>query len=140
MTSDTTQRPVPQDRPTSDAFRRGLRTRRDVLGDAYVNKSLDSATDYSFPMQELITEYCWNAIWNRPGLDRRSRSLLNLGMIAALGRKKELKLHIRGALNNGLTREELREAFMQVAVYCGVPAGLDSFNVAQEVLAEVDGE
>lgn len=140
MTRDTTPRPVPRDRPTSDAFRRGLRTRRDVLGDAYVDKSLDSATDYSFPMQELITEYCWNAIWNRPGLDRRSRSLLNLGMIAALGRKKELKLHIRGALNNGLTREELREAFMQVAVYCGVPAGLDSFNVAQEVLAEVDGE
>lgn len=139
MTSDTTH-PVRRDRPTSDAFRRGLRTRRDVLGDAYVNKSLDSATDYSFPMQELITEYCWNAIWNRPGLDRRSRSLLNLGMIAALGRKKELKLHIRGALNNGLTREELREAFMQVAVYCGVPAGLDSFNVAQEVLAEIDGE
>ena len=140
MTSDTTHRPVRRDRPTSDAFQRGLRTRRDVLGDAYVNKSLDSATDYSFPMQELITEYCWNAIWNRPGLDRRSRSLLNLGMIAALGRKKELKLHIRGALNNGLTREELREAFMQVAVYCGVPAGLDSFNVAQEVLAEVDSE
>ena len=140
MTSDTTQRPDPQDRSTSDAFRRGLRTRRDVLGDAYVNKSLDSATDYSFPMQELITEYCWNAIWNRPGLDRRSRSLLNLGMIAALGRKKELKLHIRGALKNGLTREELREVFMQVTVYCVVPAGLDSFNVAQEVLAEVDGE
>lgn len=140
MTRDTTHRNVARDRPTSDAFRRGLRTRRDVLGDAYVNKSLDSATDYSFPMQELITEYCWNAIWNRPGLDRRSRSLLNLGMIAALGRKKELKLHIRGALNNGLTREELREVFMQVAVYCGVPAGLDSFNVAQEVLAEVDGE
>lgn len=140
MTSDTTHRPVPRDRPTSDAFRRGLRTRRDVLGDAYVNKSLDSATDYSFPMQELITEYCWNAIWNRPGLDRRSRSLLNLGMIAALGRKKELKLHIRGALNNGLTREELREVFMQVAVYCGVPAGLDSFHVAREVLAEIDSE
>lgn len=140
MTSDTIHRPISRDRPTSDAFQRGLRTRRDVLGDAYVNKSLDSATDYSFPMQELITEYCWDAIWNRPGLDRRSRSLLNLGMIAALGRKKELKLHIRGALNNGLTREELREAFLQVAVYCGVPAGLDSFNVAQEVLAEIDGE
>ena len=140
MTSDTTHRPARRDRPASEAFQRGLRTRRDVLGDAYVDKSLDSATDYSFPMQELITEYCWNAIWNRPGLDRRSRSLLNLGMIAALGRKKELKLHIRGALNNGLTREELREVFMQVTVYCGVPAGLDSFNVAQEVLAEVDGE
>ena len=140
MTNDTVHRPARPDRSTSDAFRRGLRTRRDVLGDAYVDKSLDNATDYSFPMQELITEYCWNAIWNRPGLDRRSRSLLNLGMIAALGRKKELKIHIRGALNNGLTREELREAFMQVAVYCGVPAGLDSFHVAQEVLAEIDGE
>ena len=140
MTNDTVHRPARPDRPTSDAFRRGLRTRRDVLGDAYVDKSLDSATDYSFPMQELITEYCWNAIWNRPGLDRRSRSLLNLGMIAALGRKKELKIHIRGALNNGLTRKELREAFMQVAVYCGVPAGLDSFHIAQEVLAEIDGE
>ena len=140
MTSDPEHRSAPQDRPTSDAFRRGLQTRRDVLGDTYVDKSLNNATDYSFPMQELITEFCWNEIWNRPGLDRRSRSLLNLGMIAALGRNKELKLHIRGALNNGLTREELREVFMQVAVYCGVPAGLDSFHIAQEVLAEIDGE
>ena len=127
-------------RSASDAFERGLKTRREVLGDAYVDKSLQNATDYSFPMQELVTEFCWNAIWNRPGLDRRSRSILNLGMIAALGRNEELKLHVRGALNNGITKEEIREIFMQVTIYCGVPAGIDSFRIAQQVLAEVADE
>ena len=88
-------------------------------------------------MQEFVTDYCWDEIWNRPGLDRRSRSLLNLGMISALGRNHELKLHVRGAINNGLTKEELREVFLQVAVYCGVPAALDSFRTAQEVFEEM---
>ena len=120
----------------SESFERGLRTRREVLGDEYVDRSIEAATEYNFPMQQLVTEQCWDGIWNRPGLDRRSRSLLNLGMIAALGRKDELKLHVRGALRNGITKEELREVFMQVAVYCGVPAGIDSFRAAQDVMAE----
>jgi 4-carboxymuconolactone decarboxylase len=122
----------------SESFKRGLQTRREVLGDAYVDKSLNNATEYTLPMQELVTEYCWDTIWNRPGLDRRSRSILNLGMIAALGRKDELKLHVRGALRNGVSKEELREIFMQVAIYCGVPAAIDSFRTAMEVINDMD--
>jgi 4-carboxymuconolactone decarboxylase len=91
-------------------------------------------------MQQLVTEYCWDEIWNRPGLDRRSRSILNLGMIAALNRPHELKLHVRGALNNGLSREEIREILLQIAIYCGVPAAIDSFRVAQSVFDEIDGK
>lgn len=122
----------------SESFQKGLQTRREVLGDAYVDQSVNNATEYNFPMQELVTEYCWDTIWNRPGLDRRARSILNLGMIAALGRKDELKLHVRGALRNGITKEELREIFMQITIYCGVPAGIDSFRTAQEVMREFD--
>lgn len=128
------------DRTTSAAFDRGLATRREVLGDAYVDKALSAADDFNWPMQELTTEYCWGHIWNRPGLDRRSRSILNLGMIAALNRGHEFKAHIRGALANGVTREELREILLQIAVYVGVPAGVDSFRLAREVFAEIDGE
>jgi 4-carboxymuconolactone decarboxylase len=125
------------DKPRSEKFERGLATRRSVLGDAYVERSLASADAFNWPMQKLATELCWDDIWNRPGLDRRSRSLLNLGMIAALNRPNELKLHIRGALNNGITKAELSEVFLQVAAYCGVPAGLDSFRLAKEVFAEM---
>ncbi len=121
-----------------EAFERGLATRRAVLGDAYVDKALNAADDFSWPMQELTTEYCWDHIWNRSGLDRRSRSILNLGMIAALNRGHEFKAHVRGALNNGLTREEIREVLPQIAVYVGVPAGVDSFRMAREVFAEID--
>jgi 4-carboxymuconolactone decarboxylase len=124
----------------SEKFERGLKTRRSVLGDAYVDRSLKSADEFNWPMQQLATEYCWDEVWNRPGLDRRSRSLLNLGMIAALNRPHELKIHVRGALNNGLTKEEMREVFLQVAIYCGVPAGIDSFRVAKEAFAEIDKE
>lgn len=127
------------DRPRSEAFERGLATRRAVLGDAYVDRSLATADDFSWPMQELTTEVCWDRIWNRPGLDRKSRSILNLGMIAALNRPHELEIHIRGALANGLTREEIREVLLQIAVYCGVPAGVDSFRIARNVFAEIDG-
>jgi 4-carboxymuconolactone decarboxylase len=122
----------------SEKFERGLKTRRTVLGDAYVERSLEAADDFTWPVQKLATEYCWDEIWNRPDLDKRSRSLLNLGMIAALNRPHELKIHIRGALNNGLTKAELREVFLQVAVYCGMPAGLDSFRIAKEVFKEMD--
>jgi 4-carboxymuconolactone decarboxylase len=124
-------------KPRSEKFERGLKTRRSVLGDAYVDRSLSSADDFNWAMQQLATEFCWDEIWNRPGLDRKSRSLLNLGMIAALNRPHEFKIHIRGALNNGMTKEELREVFLQIAVYCGVPAGLDAFRNAKEVFTEM---
>lgn len=124
----------------SEKFERGLNTRREVLGGEYVDKAVDAATEFNWPMQQLVTEYCWDEIWNRPGLDRRSRSILNLGMLAALNRPHELKLHIRGALNNGLTREEITEIFLQAAIYCGVPAGIESFRIAKSVFEEIDAE
>ena len=119
-----------------EAFRRGLKTRREVLGDKYVDNSLSNASDFSFPMQKLVTEYCWDEIWNRPGLSRRDRSLLNLGMISILNRQHELRAHVRGALNNGLKKEEIAEIFLQVAIYSGVPAAIDSFRTAQSVFDE----
>ncbi|GEP12568.1 carboxymuconolactone decarboxylase family protein [Methylobacterium gnaphalii] len=126
------------DKPQSEKFRKGLATRRAVLGDAYVDVALNAATEFTWPIQELATEYCWDEIWNRPGLDRRSRSLLNLGMIAALNRPHELKAHVRGALNNGLTKAEIQEVFLQVAIYCGLPAAIDSFRIAKEVIESMD--
>jgi len=119
-----------------DAFENGLKTRRAVLGAEYVDASLASADEFNLPMQELVTEYCWNEIWNRPGLDRKTRSLLNLAMLTALNRPHELKLHVRGALNNGVTPAEIREVFLQTAIYCGVPAAIDSFRNAKEVFKE----
>lgn len=116
----------------------GLKLRRAVLGDDYVNRSLAAADDFTRPLQEFVSRYCWGDIWCRPGLDRKQRSLINLSMIAALNRPHELKLHVRGALNNGVTREEIREVFLQVAIYAGVPASLDAFRVAREVFTEVD--
>jgi 4-carboxymuconolactone decarboxylase len=127
-------------RNVSEAFRRGLETRRAVLGDTYVDRSIDNATDFSWPMQEVATEWCWDATWNRPGLDRRSRSILNLGMIAALNRPHEFKTHIRGALNNGITATEIQEICVQISTYCGVPAGLDAFRLASDVLKETGHE
>lgn len=117
---------------------KGLAVRRKVLGDEYVERSLKTADDFNLPFQQLVTEYCWGAVWSRDGLSHQSRSILNLGMLSALGRSHELKLHIRGALNNGLSREEIREVFMQVAIYCGVPAGVEAFRCAREVFAEID--
>jgi 4-carboxymuconolactone decarboxylase len=129
-----------QSKERSEKFERGLKTRRAVVGDAYVDKSLASADDFTWPMQVLVTENCWEDIWNRPGLDKRSRSILNLGMIAALNRPHELRLHVRGAINNGMNREELREVCLQVACYCGFPAALDTQRIVLEVLAEMDAE
>jgi 4-carboxymuconolactone decarboxylase len=114
----------------------GLATRRQVLGDAYVDRALENADDFSWPMQELVTGFCWDAIWNRPGLPRKTRSLVNLAMLMALNRPHELKVHVIGALRNGCTPEEIREVLLQGAVYCGVPAGVDAFRVAREALAE----
>ena len=121
-------------------YEKGLAVRRAVLGSEYVDKSLRSADDFSRPMQELVTEYCWGEIWTRPGLDRRTRSFLNLAMLTALNRPHEIRLHVRGALNNGLTKEELMEVFLQSAIYCGVPAALDAMRVAKEVFAEIESE
>ncbi len=119
-------------------FNEGLEVRKSVLGADYVEKSIASADDFNEDLQRLVTTYCWGAVWTRPGLDRRTRSLLNLAMISALNRPHELKLHVRGALNNGVTREEIREVFLQVAVYCGAPAAIDSFRLAREVFEESD--
>ena len=119
-------------------FDQGLATRRAVLGAEYVDASIKNATDFNIDMQELVTQYCWGDVWNRPGLDRKTRSVLNLAMISALNRPHELKLHVRGAINNGLTKDEVKEVFLQVAIYCGVPAAIDSFRVASEVFKEMD--
>ena len=121
-------------------FEQGLQTRREVLGADYVDRALAQADDFNRPLQEYVTQYCWGDIWNRPGLDRRTRSLLNLAMLTALNRPHELELHIRGALRNGVTREEIREVFLQAGMYCGVPAAVDSFRLAREAFAEADAE
>src|SRR5437764_710325 len=121
-----------------DQFDKGLGIRKQVLGDAYVEKSLAGATDYSAPLQKLITEWCWGEIWGRPGLERKLRSVLNLGMTMALNRSNEFKVHVRGALNNGLTREEVVEIILQGAIYCGAPASLDAMRTAQSLFDELD--
>ncbi len=118
----------------------GLRIRRDVLGDAYVDKSVANATDFTRPFQDLVTEYCWGAIWSRPGLDRQTRSLLNIAMLTALNRPNEVQLHVRGARNQGIAKETIQEVLLQASVYCGVPAGLDSFKIAQRVFDEESTE
>ena len=123
---------------SNENYERGLALRKEVLGEAYVQRSFDNSDDFSRPIQELSTEYCWGKVWTREGLSRRDRSLLNIGMISALNRPHELKLHVKAALTNGLTRDEIREALLQVAVYCGMPAGLDSTRIAREAFAEVD--
>lgn len=135
--SETKKVTAPDGSTVSEKFEKGLKTRREVLGPEHVDTSVSKASDYNWPMQQLVTEYCWDEIWNRPGLDRKYRSILNLGMISAQGRSHELKLHVRGAINNGFTKEELREVFLQVAIYCGFPAGIDSFRTAQEVFDEM---
>jgi 4-carboxymuconolactone decarboxylase len=121
-----------------ELFDKGLEIRKSVLGKEFVENSIKNADDFNMPMQELATEYCWGYVWGRPGLDKRTRSFLNLGMIAALNRPHELKIHVQGALRNGLTRQEIMEVFLQVAIYCGVPAGVDSFRIAREAFAEYD--
>ncbi len=123
-----------------DLFDKGLATRRAVLGSDYVDQALQNADPFSLPLQEYVTQYAWGDVWNRPGLSRRDRSLLVLGMLTALNRPHELKLHLRGAINNGVTREEIRETLLQSAVYCGAPAAMDSFRVAREVFAALDAE
>jgi 4-carboxymuconolactone decarboxylase len=119
-----------------EIFDRGLAIRKKVLGAEFVDKSFAAADDFNLPMQELTTEYCWGAVWGRKGLSHKTRSMLNLAMISCLNRPHELKMHVKGALKNGVTKDEIREVFLQVAVYAGVPAGVDSFRIAREAFAE----
>jgi 4-carboxymuconolactone decarboxylase len=119
-------------------YERGLAVRREVVGDEYVNNSLANADEFSMPIQVLATKYCWGEIWTREELPRKIRSLVNLGMITALNRPTELRIHIRGALRNGCSKAEIREVLLQTAVYCGLPAALDAFRAAREAFAEAD--
>ncbi|MCH8951008.1 MAG: 4-carboxymuconolactone decarboxylase [Proteobacteria bacterium] len=125
---------------TDELWNKGLEIRREVVGADHVERSLAASDDFNMPLQEYITKYAWGDIWRRPGLDRRSRSILNIGMLTALNRPAELKLHLRGALRNGVSREEIRECLLQSAVYCGAPAALDAFRVAREMFAEIEAE
>jgi len=118
------------------AFDRGMNIRREVLGDAHVDRSMASADEFNRPLQELITQYCWGEIWSRPGLDRKTRSTINIAMLAALNRPHELKLHIQGALRNGLSKAEIGEVFLQVGFYAGGPAALDAMRLARDVFKE----
>jgi len=120
----------------SELFDKGLVIRKEVLGEEYVERSIKGADEFALAMQEFATEMAWGKIWTRPGLPRKTRSLLNIGLLVALNRPHELKLHIRGALNNGLTKDEIKEVFLQVAIYCGVPAAVVAFRAAKEVFSE----
>ena len=122
--------------PLDALFQEGLQTRREVLGPDYVDGSLAKANDFMMSFQRITTEWCWGYAWNRPGLDRTPRSLLNLAMLTALNRSNEIKLHVKGALNNGVTVDEIKETLLHATVYCGIPAGLDAFKVANQVLEE----
>lgn len=123
-----------------EQFEKGLKVRREVLGDAYVEASVAAADDITAPLQKLVTEWCWGEIWNRPGLERKTRSFLNLAMLTALNRPHEIKIHVRGALTNGVTEEEIVEVILQAAIYCGVPAAIDTMRVASEVIRQVRSE
>ncbi|WP_156687167.1 carboxymuconolactone decarboxylase family protein [Mycobacterium sp. Marseille-P9652] len=122
-----------------ETYQRGLEVRSAVLGEEYVRRALAEADDFTKPLQDFVTEYCWGAVWGREELPRKTRSMLNLAMIAVLNRPNELRTHLRGALTNGVSREEIREIFLQVAIYAGMPAAVDSFRLAREVFSEVDG-
>jgi len=121
-----------------NTYDKGREIRAAVLGQWYVDVATADADDFNKPFQDLVTEYCWGAVWGREELPLKTRSVLNLAMISVLNRPQELRTHIRGALTNGVTREEIREVFMQVAVYAGVPAAVDSFRIARQTFAELD--
>ncbi|HEX3860574.1 MAG TPA: 4-carboxymuconolactone decarboxylase [Stellaceae bacterium] len=129
---------MPNDIADTELFRKGLEMRRTVLGAEYVNRSIANVDEFNKPFQKLVTEWCWGEVWNRPGIDKKTRSMLNLAMLTALNRPNEVRLHVRGAINNGVTREEIQEVLLQACIYCGVPAALESFRIASEVLKEMD--
>jgi len=120
----------------SELYEKGMKVRREVLGDEYVDRALKGVDDFTREFQQMVTEHAWGAIWTRPGLAKKQRSLINLAMLAALNRPEEFELHFRGALNNGCTLEEIKEVLLQIAVYCGMPAGVSAFRIARKVLAE----
>ena len=124
---------------SKEMYEKGLSVRREVLGADYVDNAIRNADDFNRPLQDLVTEYCWGAVWGRPGLPRKTRSMLNLAMLTALGRPHELKLHVKGALKNGVTREEIMEVLLQTGIYCGVPAAVDAFRTAREAFKEAGG-
>ena len=117
---------------------KGLGVRRKVLGDTYVDSAMKNVDEFNQPLQDMLNEYCWGGVWGREGLPLKTRSLLNLAMISILNRPHELKTHVRGALNNGVSRKEIQEVFLQVAIYAGMPAAVDSFRIARELFAEID--
>ena len=120
-----------------EMFERGLKLRREVLGADYVDSSIKNANDFMMAFQRITTEWCWGYAWGRPTLDMKTRSMLNLAMLTALGKSAEIKLHVRGAINNGLTVEEIKEVLLHATVYCGIPSGLDAFKAANEVLKDM---
>ncbi len=121
-------------------YDKGMEIRRATLGEAYVDKAIANMDDFTADLQELVTTYCWGEVWGREGLDRKTRSTINLAMISALNRPHELAAHVRGAVNNGLTRDEIKEILLQVGIYCGVPAMVDSFRIAKTVLDEMEAK
>lgn len=125
---------------SSELFQQGLQIRREVLGAAHVDRSLNNSDAFTAEFQQMVTEWCWGRLWGRDGLDRKTRSLLNLAMLSALNRPHEVALHVRGAVNNGVSRDEIKEVLLQVMIYCGVPAALDSMKVASEVFRDMDKE
>jgi len=122
----------------SELFKKGLAVRREVLGADYVDASLARADDFNAAFQQMTTEIAWGMCWTRPGIDRKTRSIINLAMLTALNRPHEIEVHVKGALRNGLTKDEIREVFLQVAIYCGVPAAVDSFRIARDAFAEYE--
>ncbi len=121
---------------TKETYEQGLEIRKSVLSKEYVDQAINAADDFNRPLQELVTEYCWGAVWGRPGLERKTRSIINLAMLSALNRPHELALHVKGALRNGVTEVEIREVLLQVAIYCGVPSGVDAFRTAKAAIKE----
>jgi 4-carboxymuconolactone decarboxylase len=123
-----------------EMYEKGMEIRRATLGDAYVDKAIAGMDDFTSDLQQLVTTYCWGEIWGREGLDRRTRSIINLAMLSVLNRQHELAAHVRGAINNGVTKDEIKEVLLQVGIYAGVPAMIDSFRVAKATLGEIDAK
>ena len=121
-------------------YDKGMAVRREVLGAEHVDRAVAAADSFNAPMQDLVTEYCWGAVWGREELPRKTRSMLNLAMLTALNREHEFNLHVRGALRNGVSRDEIREVLLQAAIYCGVPAAISAFRQAREVFDAIDAE
>jgi len=121
-----------------ELYEQGQKVRREVLGNEYVDNAAKNTTDFNRPFQELINEYVWGTLWSREGLDRRTRALINIGMLTALGRTEEVKIYLRAAPNIGVTKEDVREVLMQTAIYCGIPAALDSFRIAEQIFKEME--